>query len=121
MKNNWVPEIYYEEADENGLTSHIPFIAVPDDEEMPKILFIFESRETGEVEPGPNGEDLPVTQMDLHQYADMQVLKEGLSLELFDQVRECLGLKPMVEAVAAGQKITINVRKNIEEKTNTST
>jgi hypothetical protein len=39
---------------------------------------------------------------------------------LFDQVRSCLGLKPLTEAIAAGQKITSNVRKNIEEKTNTS-
>lgn len=110
MKNNWVPEIYYEEADENGLTSHIPFIAVPDEEEMPKILFIFESRETGEVEPGPDGEDLPVTQMDLHQYADMAVLKDGLSSELFDEVRSVLGLQPRAEAADAGRRITDRIR-----------
>jgi hypothetical protein len=110
MKNNWVPEIYYEEADENGLTSHIPFIAVPDEEEMPKILFIFESRETGEVEPGPDGEDLPVTQMDLHQYADMAVLKDGLSPELFDEVRSVLGLQPRAEAADAGRRITDRIR-----------
>ena len=63
---NWVPEIFYEELDESGLTSHIPFIAVPPEEEMPRMLFIFESRETGEFEPGQDGEDLPVTQLDLH-------------------------------------------------------
>ena len=40
---NWIPEIVYEEA-EDGLTSNIPFISVPMQEEMPKILFIFESR-----------------------------------------------------------------------------
>jgi hypothetical protein len=110
MKNNWVPEIYYEEADENGLTSHIPFIAVPDEEEMPKILFVFESRETGEGEPGPDGEDLPVTQMDLHQYADMAVLKDGLSPELFDEVRSVLGLQPRAEAADAGRRITDRIR-----------
>ena len=48
-RSQWVPEIAYEEA-EDGLTSSIPFIAVPQDEEMPKILFIFESRDTGEIE-----------------------------------------------------------------------
>ena len=73
--NNWVPEIFYEEADESGLTSHIPFIAVPEGEQMPGMLYIFESRETGELEPGPDGEDLPVIQLDLHQYADMATLK----------------------------------------------
>lgn len=113
MKSNWVPEIYYEEADENGLTSHIPFIAVPEEEEMPKFLFVFESRETGEFEPGPDGEDLPVTQMDLHQYADMSVLKEGLDPQSFDQVRAVLGLQPLSEAAAAGSRITERIRASL--------
>jgi len=120
MNNSWYPEIMYEES-EDGVSSKIPFVLVPEDQKMPEILFIFESRESGEFEPGLDGNPVPILEMDLHQYADMQVLKEGLSLDLFDQVRECLGLKPMAEAVAAGQKITNSVRKNIEEKTNTST
>jgi len=110
MNNNWVPEIFYEEADETGLTSHIPFIAVPDEEEMPKILFIFESRDTGEFEPGPDGEDLLVTQIDLHQYADMSALKESLDAETFDKVRKALDLQTLAEAAAAGKKITERVR-----------
>ena len=57
-KSEWVPEIMYEESEEEGLTSQIPFIMVPQDEEMPKLLYIFESRDTGEIEPGPDGEDL---------------------------------------------------------------
>ena len=110
MSDNWVPEIYYEEADETGLTSHIPFISPPDSEEMPKILFIFESRETGEFEPGTDGEDLPVVQIDLHQYADMAFLKSGLDGPTFDKVREALGLQPLAEAAAAGSQITERVR-----------
>ena len=110
MKSNWVPEIYYEEADENGLTSHIPFIAVPEEEEMPKFLFVFESRETGEFEPGPDGEDLPVTQMDLHQYADMEYLKTGLTPDEYDRVRDVLGLQPMKQAVESGKQITQGIR-----------
>ena len=110
MNNNWVPEIFYEEVDEAGLTSHIPFIAVPDAEEMPKILFIFESRETGEFEPGPDGEDLPVTQIDLHQYADMAALKTSLDSETFDKVRKALGLQSLSEAAAEGKKITERIR-----------
>ena len=70
---NWVPEIMYEEAQDEGLTSHIPFIPVPPDMEMPSLLYVFESRETGEFEPGPEGEELAVTEMELHQYADMNV------------------------------------------------
>ena len=39
---NWVPEICYEE-EVDGISSHIPFIQVPVDQEMPKLLFMFES------------------------------------------------------------------------------
>lgn len=109
----WVPEIAYEEA-EGGITSNIPFISVPQDEEMPKVLFVFESRDTGEIEPGASGEDIPVVELELHQYVDMAVLKLGLTVEEYDRVRFVLGLDPMAKAVAAGKKITDGVRKNIE-------
>ena len=109
---NWIPEIMYED-DENGLSSKLPFIVVPEKEEMPKILFIFECRDTGEFEPGLDGEELPITEMDLHQYADMLILKNGLRPELYDEVRKCLGLEPVKKAAAAGRKITDNVRKNL--------
>ena len=62
FKKNWVPEICYEDGDPTGsLTSALPFIPVPPEETMPAFLFIFESKETGEFEPGPEGEELPVT------------------------------------------------------------
>jgi len=108
-KKAWVPEIFYED-DANGLAGQIPFIAVPKEEEMPKMLFIFESRETGEVEPGPKGEELPVTEITLHQYADMEFLKVGLSSDEYDRVRNVLGLQSLKEAVEAGKQITQNVR-----------
>ena len=108
-KKNWVPEIFYEESGD-GMSGQIPFISVPKDEEMPKMLFIFESRETGEVEPGPQGEELPVTEITLHQYADMEFLKVGLTSAEYDRVRKVLGLQPMKEAVEAGRKITQSVR-----------
>ena len=47
ITSNWIPEIMYED-DANGMTSKIPFIMVPDNQTMPEVLFIFESRETGE-------------------------------------------------------------------------
>ena len=59
MSKNWIPEITYEEM-EGGISSSIPFIAVPKDEVMPPMIFIFESRETGEYEPGLDGEQLPI-------------------------------------------------------------
>ena len=107
--SKWFPELMYED-DDNGQTSKIPFIMVPSDEEMPKTLFVFESRETGEFEPGAEGEEVPVVQWDLHQYADMAVLKERLDLETYDKVRNALGLEPMKSAVKKGQEITNNIR-----------
>ena len=115
MNKNWIPEIMYED-DDNGMSSKIPFIMVPQEEEMPKLLFMFESRETGEYEPGEDGEPLPIIEMDLHQYANMNVLKERLPVVLYDQVRMCLGLQPLKTAVDAGQKITNNIRENILKK-----
>lgn len=111
---NWVPEIMYEEG-EAGLSSHIPFITVPQAEQMPKILFIFESRDTGEVEPGPEGEQLPIVELDLHQYADMSALKNNLTAEEYDNVRKALGLESLASATQKGKKISDNVRKNISE------
>ena len=98
------------EDDAEGQASKIPFIQVPAEEEMPKILFVFESRETGEFEPGSEGEEVPVVQWDLHQYADMEVLKTGLPLDVFDQVRSALGLEPIKAASAKGKAISDNVR-----------
>ena len=113
---SWYPEVCYEESDE-GLTSKIPFIPVPVGESMPMVLFIFESRETGEFEPGLDGEDLPVTELDLHQFADMAVLKNKLSVEHYDIVRNALGLESMQSASAKGKVITDKIRGNITTPT----
>jgi hypothetical protein len=119
MKSNWYPEIMYEES-EDGISSKIPFILVPKEENMPDVVFIFESRESGEFEPGLEGEPVPIIDMNLYQYANMKILKKGLSPDVYDQVRHCLGLKPLSEATEAGKKITEKVRKNIEEKSPTT-
>ena len=111
--NNWVPEICYEE-DSNGLSSHIPFIHVPQGKKMPGFIFIFESKETGEFEPGEDGNPLPIFDMDLHQYADMSVRKQKLSSKDFDKVRLALGLEPLKEASAKGQKISKKVKQNLQ-------
>lgn len=115
--NNWVPEIMYEE-DNDGLSSHIPFVPVPKDEEMPKLLYVFESRETGEFEPGPEGEDLPVTEMELHQYADMAALKNRLTEQQYDYIRAALDLEPLAIASAIGSSITDKVRNALGDTEN---
>ncbi|MAG27618.1 hypothetical protein CMI47_18955 [Candidatus Pacearchaeota archaeon] len=115
MRNtsSWVPEILYEE-NSDGSSSNIPFVMVPDGEDMPSLLYIFESRDTGEFEPGLDGEDVPVSQWDLHQYADLLVLKSKLSIDDYNKVRIALGLQTLEEAVEAGRKITSNVKNNLE-------
>jgi len=117
MNNStWHPEIMYEES-EDGLSSKIPFVMVPKDQTMPELIYVFESRETGEHEPGLSGEMLPIIEMDLHQYADMKVLKEKLDTETYDNVRGALGLFPLKEAIDKGRQISDKIIKNIEEKT----
>lgn len=105
----WIPEIYYEEM-EDGVTSHIPFISVPENQEMPKVLFMFESRETGEEEVGPEGAPIPIVDLDLHQYGNMNALRDNLPVTIYDQVRQALGLEPLSSAIKKGEKITQNVR-----------
>ena len=112
MSRPWVPEFCYEE-DEEGATSSLPFIPVPENEKMPEIIYVFESRPTGEFEPGPEGEDLPVTEMELHQYADMAILKEKLTFIEYDNIRFALGLEPLVNAAQKGRTITDNIRRTV--------
>ena len=110
-KRKWVPEIMYEETTE-GVTQSIPFVQVPTNKEMPGILFMFASRETGEFEPGPEGEELPITELDLHQYANLKYIKDSISEEIYDIIRSSLGLEPLGVAVQKGKKISENVKNN---------
>jgi hypothetical protein len=101
QKKQWIPEIYYEDAPE-GITSSIPFIDVPEGHTMPPVLFIFESQKTGETEPGDDGEELPIVQIDLYQYANMKLLQSSLSPERFDEIRLALGLDRLEDARRKG-------------------
>ena len=113
MTSSWIPEIMYEENDD-GTSSNIPFVMVPPDQDMPAMLYVFESRETGELEPGLDGDDVPVVQWDLHQYADMASLKENLDSITYDIVRSALGLEPLLSATEKGKKISQGIRENVE-------
>ena len=114
MDQYWIPEIMYEGEGDDSLTSNIPFIPVPEGEEMPGVLFVFESRETGEIEPGPEGEELSVTELELHQYGDMLILKEKLDPATYDRVRSALGLEPMASASRKGAEISERIKQNLE-------
>ena len=110
--SSWIPEIMYEEAEE-GTSSNIPFVMVPRGQIMPQMLFIFESRETDTTEPNQDGDEVPVYEWDLHQYADMLILKNKLDPTTYDKVRLALDLEPLADATAKGEKITKKVRNNL--------
>lgn len=103
-KDKWIPEICYEESG-SGVTSSIPFIDVPPGHSMPPVLFIFESKMTGDFEPNELGEESPIVELDLFQYANLKILKEKLSSELYDEVRLALGLERLKDAVEKGKNL----------------
>lgn len=105
---NWIPEIVYEEGE-----SQLPFIHVPPGEEDPKLLFIFIAHQTGDFEPGTDGEEVPVIDMDLKQFVDLSVLRDNLTEPEYDKVRGILGLEPLRSAAEKGKKITKSIREKI--------
>ena len=105
--SNWIPEILYEE------NSQIPFIQVPDGVSDPERIFIFLTRESGEFEPDSEGNELPIVDMVLRQFVDMEILKNRLTTEEYDRVRDVLGLESLKSAVEKGRKITLGVEKSV--------
>lgn len=114
--SNWVPEIMYEE-DVRGVAQALPFILIPKDEVMPRFLLIWAHTDTGEIEPGPKGEEIPIVESELKQYAQMDVLKSKLSREDYDKVRTALGLESLSSATRKGQEITSKAVVNASMKT----
>lgn len=114
-KTSWIPEIMYEE-DVNGVSQTLPFILVPTNESMPRFLLIWEQRDTGEIEPGPNGEEIPIVEAELRQFARIDVLKDRLSAVDYDKVRAALGLEPLKAAARKGQAITDRVRSSVSDE-----
>ena len=103
-KRKWVPEIMYEEYEEEALSGGLPFIQVPNDKEMPDIIFMFASQGTGDFEPDQEGNPQEIMEMELYQFANMQYLKESLDPKSYDLVRLALGLEPLNVARTKGMK-----------------
>ena len=103
-KRMWVPEIVYEEYEETetGLTNGLPFIACPENKEMPGILFFLGTHETGDFEPAIEGNPQPIVEVEVYQYACMKYLEEELSEEVYDQIRIALGLETKLKARKKG-------------------
>lgn len=107
-KWNGNSEISYQEG------SEIPFIEIPVGEKIPDKLFVWEFKHTGEVEPGPAGEDVPICDTDIHIYFNYGVAKEVLGPELLDKVRVAFGLESLEKATKKGKEITERVVANAE-------
>ena len=105
-KNYEMPVILYEEPSSRGEKGiPFPYIEVQADKTMPQVLFIFEYKHTGEIEPDENGKDAAIIDQIPHKYVDMEYLKEKLPPEVNDVVRVALGMKPLKIAQEEGQKI----------------
>jgi hypothetical protein len=63
-----MPVILYEDT-ENGAFS-FPYIEVLEGKEMPKVLFMFEYKHTGETEPNDKGKEVPVIDQIPHKFVD---------------------------------------------------
>lgn len=99
-----IPVILYEE-DKSGKSNIIPYIEVGKEDTMPPVLFISEYKETGEFEPDPNFGSRPIVDMLIHQYIDMELLKQKLDGKTLDKIRVAIGLKPLKEAKKEGKKM----------------
>lgn len=115
-KRQWVPEIVYEEYEDNGLTSGLPFITIPDEKEMPGILFFLGTSNTGEFEPDSSGDPQPIVEVEVYQFACMKYLEEELASEDYDKVRIALGLEPKMEARAKGINLSREMIQDIADK-----
>ena len=62
------------------------------------------------------GDEVPVFEWDLHQYADMAVLKNNMTPVEYDNVRFALGLESLVFASKKGSEISQKIRNKVESK-----
>jgi hypothetical protein len=114
-KRNWIPEIYYEEGSD-GMAGQFPFVQIPNDKDMPSMLFILGSKETGETTPSSTGEPEPIVEMEMYSYVNMQQLQDVMSFEAYDQLRMMIGLKPLDEATKLGFHQSEKMAKDIQEQ-----
>lgn len=105
------PVIMYEES-EDGPPNPIPYIITKENDPMPPLLFIEEVFETGEHEPGAEGNPEPIVEYTMHQFINTKVIEEKLGSKDFDKFRVKMGMKPKDKAVKDGEKLL----KKVEEK-----
>ena len=114
MKKRRLPIILYEDTLPGEKPNEIPYIEVAKDEESHSVIFVSEYRETGEFEVSEEMGSAPIVDMLIHAYVNMDTLKKSLTPELYDVVRVCVGMKPLLVAAEEGQKILDQVNDNAE-------
>lgn len=107
------PEIFYEDPDASH--SEFPFIQTQKDEKMPSLLWVFDYHDSGEFEPDLKGNPVAIVDQIPHTYCNLQVLKEKLRPELFDEVRGAFGLMPLKESAKLGQEKLDKIFANVEK------
>jgi len=115
-KNFEMPVILYEDTKDGAFS--FPYMEVQTGKEMPKVLFMFEYKHTGETEPNEKGEEVPVIDQIPHKFVDMEHLKEVLDAETNDKVRVAIGLKPLREAQSLGKPIVERVLSKVASMRN---
>jgi hypothetical protein len=110
-----MPIILYEETLPGEPANPIPYIDVAAEEEMPKVLFISEYKQTNEFEPGPKG-PLPIVETLIHSFVSMEFLKKNLDPKTNDKVRMALGLKPLRVAAKEGRKVLDKIERNAQKR-----
>lgn len=113
-KDDWIPELTYQEG------AKIPCIDVPPDKETPDKLFVWEFKQTGEFEPGPEGEDVPIFETDLCLFFNYKVAKKVLRPELLDELRIAFGLEALETAAKKGKAIIERVEGNLDAEEDNS-
>lgn len=104
-KQHELPEILYDEPQPGHPANPFPFINVKKGGQVPVVLFIEVRQDTGETEPGDNGQAQEIVDCLMHKYVDLEHLKAKLPPHLNDIVRVALGMKPLAQAQSAGQVI----------------
>ena len=87
------PEILYEES-ADGVSKGIPFMQIENSEGVPSVLFIGSAHDSEE----KNEEGETIVDLVMHMYLNASSIKEILSLEEYNKLREGLGFKPVEDS-----------------------
>lgn len=87
------PEIFYEE-DIEGISNGIPFMKIEKDQNIPTALFIGTTHDSDE----KNEEGETIVDLIMHMYVNAASIKNILSLEEYNKLKEGLGFKPVEDS-----------------------